>query len=1149
MTTIHPILLTQTGTAPTTGEVLTATSSTTASWLPASGGGSNGPNYYIIGPTGNYSTLTQAVAAHPEWTDGTLAVTVTIFFQAGDYVESPIVLNGGTGSINLTCTTSPDSLAILNYNSATPAITHAGGTLTIAQLQITNPVGVVINCTGTFPSDGLIIGNDSFIDTDLGAVPYALTFNSAGSLNVQGNSLVFGIHYNGSGTQSSLNLNQALVFNYGAPPLYIANGPEFGTPFGFTVNYSQLSEFSNTFPAIFGAANGYGGNISFNDLNGSAPTSNNIGTNAGAIGSVPLATNPSGGGGILQVQGDFSANSITTPAFQVTTGASAGAVLTSDGSGNATWQAPAAGFVLGAVTSYAIGTTTADDIAFDGVNMWVSDGSSGGGVAKVSPDGGYTFYPAGSGYPGGIAFDGVNMWQTGYTLAKIAPNGTAITFAAAAGQPQSIAFDGVNMWTANYSDNSVTKITPDLTQTVYSIPDCTTPGGIAFDGVNMWMAGIVSNTISMITPSGVSVTYPLSGINPYGVAFDGTNMWVAFGGSQAVSMVAPDGTETYYSGAPDFGAKIAFDGTDMWVTCGGGSGSGNVIQVSPSGAFTLWPVASSYSQGIAWDGQNMWVASFSNNVYKVAVSPDYHIAPNPDDLFGYAVLNKEGQENIAVGTTLLDIPIAGGYQTIFDGTNIWVLNYASNTATPVLASTGTIGTSITVGNNPFRGVFDGTNIWVISATDASVTQVSVDTLSPVATYVIAGASAPSGISFDGTYFWIADYATGDVYKMNNLGTVLDTIPVAGELYGIPFDGANVWAVSASANTVTKIQTSNSAIIGTYPTNLSYSYEACFDGNNIWVSDAGGTNVTKFQASTGTLLGTFPAGNNCYGLCFDGTYIWSPGNLDNVLVQLLAATGATVGTYHISSGGTLVGVTFDGNNIWTVSAVDLTKVADPLPLDPWAILPRGAILSTGLAIPTGAAGGDLSGTYPDPVVSSIDGVPVSNVAGGINVHLATDANFLVQTFGVGDVTLSAVNDAYNANTPMAFRASSYVFENPGASTATFNVPVTIADGTQAAGYVFTSDASGDGSWQAPAAQPQVLALMSSPGAVGGATQTLTVTGLLATDTILAVTQITPGASATLSLLGVNLPQSDGSISVYWVADPGVGAVVLVSVLRS
>jgi DNA-binding beta-propeller fold protein YncE len=48
----------------------------------------------------------------------------------------------------------------------------------------------------------------------------------------------------------------------------------------------------------------------------------------------------------------------------------------------------------------------------------------------------------------------------------------------------------------------------------------------------------------------------------------------------------------------------------------------------------------------------------------------------------------------------------------FDGTNIWVANAGSNTATKLPASTGaTVGT-YNVGGDLFGVAFDGTNIWV-----------------------------------------------------------------------------------------------------------------------------------------------------------------------------------------------------------------------------------------------------------------------------------------------------------------------------------------------------------------------------------------------------------------------------------------------------
>ena len=63
--------------------------------------------------------------------------------------------------------------------------------------------------------------------------------------------------------------------------------------------------------------------------------------------------------------------------------------------------------------------------------------------------------------------------------------------------------------------------------------------------------------------------------------------------------------------------------------------------------------------------------------------------------------------------------------------------------------------------------------------------------------------------------------------------------------------------------------------------------------------------------------------------------------------------------------------------------------------------------------------------------------------------------------------------------------------------------------------------------------------SSAGAGGAATEAMTVTGLGASDTILAVTQSTKGANS-LPLLGYST-QAANALTAIWSANPGAGAV--------
>jgi len=80
-----------------------------------------------------------------------------------------------------------------------------------------------------------------------------------------------------------------------------------------------------------------------------------------------------------------------------------------------------------------------------------------------------------------------------------------------------------------------------------------------------------------------------------------------------------------------------------------------------------------------------------------------------------------------------------------------------------------------------------------------------------------------------------------------------------------------------------------------------------------------------------------------------------------------------------------------------------------------------------------------------------------------------------------------------------------------------------------------------------AAKKVVQITSAAGGGGGATEAMTMTGLLTTDVIIAVSQKTKGAND-LPLLGWST-QAANALTGIWSADPAAGAVIQAAVLRA
>src|SRR5215831_15317696 len=138
---------------------------------------------------------------------------------------------------------------------------------------------------------------------------------------------------------------------------------------------------------------------------------------------------------------------------------------------------------------------------------------------------------------------------------------------------------------------------------------------------------------------------------------------------------------------------------------------------------------------------------------------------------------------------------------------------------------------------------------------------------------------------------------------------------------LAFDGANMWTVNFSDNTVTKLRAKDGSLLGTFAVGTN-PWAAAFDGANIWVTNRGDSTVSKLRASDGALLGTFPVGVEPYALAFDGNSMWVTNFGDSTVTILQASNGIELGV--VGAPGCCpnpVGVAFDGTNIWVTSAQD------------------------------------------------------------------------------------------------------------------------------------------------------------------------------------------------------------------------------------
>ena len=212
---------------------------------------------------------------------------------------------------------------------------------------------------------------------------------------------------------------------------------------------------------------------------------------------------------------------------------------------------------------------------------------------------------------------------------------------------------------------------------------------------------------------------------------------------------APGSFTTIATNLGNTAAGIAFDGGRIFTTNGdNGSLNGSVSIVTPTLSLP-WTVTTitagfSFPAGPLFDGASIWLTDEG---------------PNPGTLLKLSASGAVLQ-TVTVGTT----PGIAGY----DGTNIWVPNFGSQTVTVVRASNGAVLATLT-GNGldaPTSAAFDGQRVLITNYTANKVSLFKAADFSALGSFGTGLNSNPYGACSDGVGFWITlAYSTGPIGQL------------------------------------------------------------------------------------------------------------------------------------------------------------------------------------------------------------------------------------------------------------------------------------------------------------------------------------------------------------------------------------------------
>lgn len=187
--------------------------------------------------------------------------------------------------------------------------------------------------------------------------------------------------------------------------------------------------------------------------------------------------------------------------------------------------------------------------------------------------------------------------------------------------------------------------------------------------------------------------------------------------------------------------------------------------------------------------------------------------------------------------------------------------------------------------------------------------------------VLSSIEAPSGfttgLTWDGTALWVADYKTDKLSRIDpSNGNVIREIPSPGFWpAGLAWDGQALWNVDQNRRRIFRVDPESGRILFELEAPSSNPTGLTWDGNTLWLADGKANKIMKLDLSDGTAIRSLDGPlKSPQGLAFDGKYLWCSDRTGDEIYMIDPENGDVIMILD-APGPYSRGLTWDEQNIW------------------------------------------------------------------------------------------------------------------------------------------------------------------------------------------------------------------------------------------